>query len=55
MLFGLCYRCAKDFEIQNTKVDHKCLHSVREREFTNTITSMELEEALKQKYIFTRF
>lgn len=55
MLFALCHRCAKDFEFKNTKTNHKCHHTDKEREFTTTITSMELEEALRKKYIVTKF
>lgn len=55
MLFCLCHRCAIEFENKNTKIDHNCPHSDKEREFTTTLTTIELEEALKQKYVVTKF
>jgi hypothetical protein len=55
MLFCLCFRCATTFKKKNTKIDYKCPHSDEERAFTSTITSIELSEALKQKYVVTQF
>lgn len=55
LLFCLCHRCAKEFEKKNTKLNHKCAHSDEEREFTATVTSLELELALKEKYIVKKF
>jgi hypothetical protein len=55
MLFCLCFRCALLFKKKNTKTDHKCTHTEKERAFTTTITSIELSEALKQNYVVTRF
>jgi hypothetical protein len=55
MLFCLCFRCAITFKKKNTKIDHICPHNDEERAFTSTITSIELAEALKQKYVVTQF
>jgi 5-methylcytosine-specific restriction endonuclease McrA len=55
MLFCLCFRCAITFKKKNTKIDHICPHNDEERAFTSTITSIELSEALKQKYVVTQF
>jgi hypothetical protein len=55
MLFCLCFRCATSFKKKNTKIDFKCTHTDEERAFTSTITSIELSEALKQKYVVTHF
>jgi hypothetical protein len=55
LLFCLCFRCALEFKKKSTKTDHKCLHTDEQRAFTTTITSLELAEALDQKYIVTKF
>jgi hypothetical protein len=55
MLFCLCFRCAILFKKKNTMTEHVCTHNEEERAFTTTITSIELIEALKQKYVVTRF
>jgi hypothetical protein len=55
MLFCLCFRCATTFKKKNSKTDYKCPHTDEERAFTSTITSIELSEALKQKYVVTQF
>lgn len=55
LLFCLCFRCAKNYKKRNTKCSDICPHSDKEREFTATLTSIELEEALKRKYIVKKF
>lgn len=55
LLFCLCFRCAKIYKNKNTKTSETCPHSDNERAFTATLTSIELEEALRQKYKVNKF
>lgn len=55
LLFGCCYKCARKFEKANTRVNHRCRHTDRERAFVSTVTHLELEEALANGYRVDRF
>jgi hypothetical protein len=56
LIFGCCYKCARQFQKDNTRIDdQRCSHTNRERAFTPTVTHIELEEALKNGYRVDRF
>lgn len=55
LLFLSCYRCARQFKTANTRKNHKCTHSDKERAFVSTVTHIELQEALNRGYKVDRF
>ena len=55
LIFGCCYKCARQFQKNNTRRAHECQHSDRERAFVPTVTHIELEEALRNGYRVDRF
>nr|CAD2209479.1 unnamed protein product [Meloidogyne enterolobii] len=55
LLFPLCRKCSLAYPNGANIKDYRCPHNDDERGWVSTVTSIELEEALKVGYTVTRF
>nr|CAD2192199.1 unnamed protein product [Meloidogyne enterolobii] len=55
LLFPLCRKCSLTYPNGANIKDYRCPHNDEERGWVSTVTSIELEEALKVGYTVTRF
>nr|CAD2170273.1 unnamed protein product [Meloidogyne enterolobii] len=55
LLFPLCKKCSLTYPNGANIKDYRCPHNDEERGWVSTVTSIELEEALKVGYTVTRF
>jgi hypothetical protein len=55
LLFPLCSKCAKEYPHGGVKEDYECKHTDRQRGWVSTCTSVELNEALKNGYVVSKF